>query len=130
MRSWKSSSSDPKRTGRLEPPGRAALPERVASSAMSKSSEIKVFKVSISARDDGALEAAYVRFSSGKVKRTEEVIADSLLVDYGVNGALLGMELLAPVRLAELARLVDQPRRTSFRRFVRAAVPARLLSSR
>ena len=85
------------------------------------------FEVSVSGRDDGTLEAAYVRLKHGKVKRTKEVIEDILMVDYDDKGKLLGIEILAPVPLKMLTKQVDQPRRSSFRKFVQHWVPRDLI---
>jgi uncharacterized protein YuzE len=90
---------------------------------MEENREILGFELSVSARDDGTLEAAYIRFRSGKVNRSCEVIEDTLIADYDEHDNLLGVEILAPVKLSELAKLVEQPRRTSFRKFVKHSGP-------
>jgi len=81
------------------------------------------FELSVSARDDGTLEAAYIRFRTGKSKRTREIIEDTLIADYDEHDNLLGLEILAPVKLSDLAKLVEQPRRNSFRKFVKHSGP-------
>ena len=81
------------------------------------------FEISVSARDDGTLEAAYIRFKDGKVAHTQEVIEDVLLVDYDAKDDIIGIELLSTVKLSDLVRLVDQPRRAPFRRFVKHSAP-------
>jgi uncharacterized protein YuzE len=81
------------------------------------------FELSLSAREDGTLETLYIRFRHGKIKRTSEVIEDTVIADYDEHDNLVGIEILAPVKLSELAKLVEQPRRTSFRRFVRHSGP-------
>ena len=60
-------------------------------------------------------------------RKTKEIIEDTLLADYNGDGELLGIEVLAPVRLADLTKQVDQPRRNSFRKFVRRSAPATLV---
>lgn len=90
---------------------------------MAKTQHTVGFEISVSGRDDGTLEAAYIRFREGKVTKTVEVIEDILLVDYARGGDLLGIEILAPVKISALTRLVEQPRRTPFRRFVKQSVP-------
>jgi uncharacterized protein YuzE len=85
------------------------------------------FELSVSGRNDGTLQAAYFRFKNGKVKKTMEVIEDTLLADYDKDGELLGIEVLAPVHLKVLANQVEQPRRNSFRKFVRRSAPAALV---
>jgi uncharacterized protein YuzE len=94
---------------------------------MTKPNQIVGFELSLTAREDGKIESLYIRFGNGKVKRTSEVIEDTVIADYDGNDNLLGIEILAPVKLSELAKLVDEPRRTSFRRFVRHSGPPRLV---
>ena len=85
------------------------------------------FEISVSARGDGTLEAAYIRFQEGKVAKTREIIKDVLLADYNSRNELLGIEMLAPVRLSDLTNLVDQPRRKPFRRFTKQTAPDEFL---
>ena len=87
------------------------------------------YEMSVSGRDDGTLEALYIRFGGGKVKRTEEIIEGVLLVDYGAKKQIVGIEVLAPVRLSQLTRLVDEQHRPSFRKFVRRGAPEELVTS-
>jgi len=94
---------------------------------MGKAKQIVGFELSLSGRHDGTLEAAYFRFKNGTVKKTTEVIEDTLLADYDAHGELLGIEVLAPVKLADLAKQVEQPRRSSFRKFVRGSAPPALI---
>jgi len=86
--------------------------------------EFPGFQLSVNARNDGTIEAAYIRFKTGKVSRSSEIIEDTLIADYDKHGKLLGIEILAPVKLSELTKLVEQPRRTSFRRFVKQSGPS------
>ncbi len=81
------------------------------------------FEVSISGRDDGTVEAIYVKFLPDTVAKTVEVEQDELLVDYNENGDVVGIEILAPVKLAQLTDLVEQGLRDSFRKFVRTTLP-------
>jgi uncharacterized protein YuzE len=85
------------------------------------------FELSVSGREDGTLEAVYIRFRDGKVASTKEVIADSLIVDYDLDGNVLGMEILAPVPLKELSKFVEQSRRSNFKRFISRSAPAELV---
>lgn len=85
--------------------------------------EIIGFEIAVSARDDGTLEAAYIRFKQGRVAETREIIEDVLLADYTSGGVLLGIEILAPVKISDLTNLVDPPRRRSFRRFIKRTAP-------
>ena len=94
---------------------------------MGRSGEPLGFELSISARNDGTLEAMYVRFSNRKVARTDEVIEDVLLVDVDSHDELVGIEILAPVQLSEVAGLVEKPMRAPFRKFIRQAAPSKLV---
>ncbi len=87
------------------------------------------FELSVSGRNDGTLEAAYIRFRVGKVKRSREVIEDTLIADYDAQDNLLGVEILAPVKLSELTKLVERPRRLSFRKFVKTSGPPYLVQA-
>jgi hypothetical protein len=51
------------------------------------------FEVSISARDDGTLDAVYIQFCHRKIARTVEIVKDLLLADYSTDGRLVGIEL-------------------------------------
>jgi len=83
--------------------------------------------MSISARNDGTIEAVYILLTDAKAVRTREVMEDILLADYDSRGHLVGIEVLAPVKMAKLAPLVDEPRRRSFRRFIRQRAPEELI---
>ena len=85
------------------------------------------FELSVSARDDGTLEAAYISLSNAKVDRTQEILEDILLADYASNGKLVGIEILAPVTFSDLIKLIDKPMRPSFQRVVRHAAPEELV---
>ena len=81
------------------------------------------FEVSIRGRDDGTVEAIYVTFLPHKVAKTVEVEEDQLLVDYNRRGEIVGIEILAPVRIRTLTRFVRDDQRPSFRKFIRSTVP-------
>ncbi len=85
------------------------------------------FEISLSARNDGTLEAAYIRLKEGKVAYTEEIIEDVLLVDYNSRRDILGIEILSTVKLSDLVHLVDQSRRRPFRKFVKQSLPQELV---
>ena len=88
------------------------------------------FEISISARDDGTLEALYIRLSTNKIAKTKEVLGqDEVFADYDSSGKLVGIEILSPVRLTKLVQLVDAPRRKPFRKFVRTAAPEQLVNA-
>ena len=87
-------------------------------------------EVSMSARDDGTIEAVYIRLRDGKVARTREIIEDILNADEGESGELLGFEILAPVKISDLQRHLKSPRhRIPFAKFVEEAVPDSFLQS-
>ena len=90
---------------------------------MRQSNQTTGFELSLSAGEDGTLETMYIRFRNGKVKRTREVIEETVIADYDEHDDLVGIEILGPVKLSELAKLVEQPRRTSFRKFVKHSGP-------
>ena len=95
---------------------------------MSRQREVG-FEMSISGRDDGTLEAVYITIRDGKAARTVEVIEDILLADYDSRGRLVGIEILAPVKISRLTRLVDEGRRRPFRTFVKEQAPHDLVLS-
>jgi len=94
---------------------------------MSKSEDKLGFQLSISGRDDGRLEALYISLSERKVARTEEVVEDVLLVDYDSRGNVVGIEILAPVKMSRVTRLVDQPRRKPLRKFIEQSAPGEMV---
>ena len=97
---------------------------------MSTGTKVTVaFELSVTAGDDGTPEAMYICLSRGKVAKTDEIQQDVLLADYDRQGRLVGIEVLAPVRLSDLAKLVDERKRTPFRRFVRKSAPHELVLS-
>lgn len=86
------------------------------------------FELSISARDDGTLEAIYILLGDAPVEHTEEVLEDILLVDYSAEGKVVGIEVLAPVSLNDIAKLVEPPnRRKIFRKFLQEQAPQELV---
>ena len=85
------------------------------------------YELSISGRNDGTLEALYIRMLTDKVAYTEEVVEDILLADYNKKGELVGIEVLAPVRISKMTKLVDKPQKTSFRKFVKQSAPEELV---
>jgi uncharacterized protein YuzE len=74
-----------------------------------------------------AVEAVYIKLADGKVARTTEILRDVTLADYDASGDLLGIEILAPVRLSKLTSLIEPPRRVSFSKAVKKAVPKELV---
>ena len=84
----------------------------------------------VNAREDGTLEAAYIRISENQVDRTEELIESVLLLDYDHDGRVVGIEILAPVKVAqvvELANRLEESQRASFENFVRSSAPPGLV---
>ena len=87
------------------------------------------FEISVSGRDDGTVEAAYIHIRKGNIARTEEIVKDVLLADYNSRGALLGIEVLAPVKIRYISNLVEEPRRRPFRNFIKQAAPEELVEA-
>ena len=85
------------------------------------------YQISISAKPDGSIEAVYVRFSHNPVTETREINGDILLADLDKEGRIVGLEILAPVKISELTKLVQPPNRTPFERFIREAAPHKLI---
>jgi uncharacterized protein YuzE len=81
------------------------------------------YELSLTLDSSGQVEAAYLRLGPGKVSRTREIEPDVLLADFNSRGMLVGIEVLAPVRLVDLTRLITQSRRTVVRRVFRQAAP-------
>jgi uncharacterized protein YuzE len=52
--------------------------------------------------------AAYLRVREGKVAETKEISTGVAFADYGADGCLLGIELLAPCRVEVLARVSEK----------------------
>lgn len=94
---------------------------------MRQQDNILGFELSVSARDDGTIEAVYIRFSNRKVSKTNEVIEDVLLVDLDRRNELVGIEILAPVKLSQVTGIVEKPMRATFRKFVKQAAPKKLV---
>lgn len=96
---------------------------------MNRVNNTAAFEISVTGREDGAIGVAYIRLKKGRVARTREIDGDALLADYDARGNLIGIEVLAPVRIPQLVGLVDENRRPSFRRFVRQCFPRGLLAA-
>jgi hypothetical protein len=64
---------------------------------------------------------AYLRVREGKVKETKEVSEGVAFADYGEDGLLLGIELLAPCQVEVLDRLSEREPEP-VRRFLRSGV--------
>jgi uncharacterized protein YuzE len=94
---------------------------------MNVSRKIEGFELSASGREDGRLEAVYIRLRTGRAAKTKEIIEDTLLADFDARGQLIGVEILAPVRLSDLTSLVQADRRAPFRKFIRETAPASLV---
>jgi hypothetical protein len=89
-------------------------------------------ELSINARPDGTLEAAYVQVSEKAVASTRELIRSVLVVDFDADGELVGVEFLAPVKVADvekIAKSLESPQRDSFETFIHKYIPSALMSS-
>jgi uncharacterized protein YuzE len=97
---------------------------------MSRTERYAGFELSLHARPDGSLEAAYVYLSHEQVVRTEELVESVLMVDYDANDQIVGIEILAPVPLERIVHIVDaleEAQRQSFHRFLTTYVPSDLV---
>jgi len=65
------------------------------------------FEVSISSRNDGTVEAVYVTFLPDDVAVTKEIVEDELFVDYNSKNQIVGIEILAPVKISALRPYVE-----------------------
>lgn len=63
--------------------------------------------------------AGYLRVREGEVAETKEVSEGVAFADYGADGLLLGIELLAPCRVAALNLPLSDKEPESVRRFLR-----------
>lgn len=76
--------------------------------------------MTISADEDGTVEALYLYLSDEPVADSKEITEDALVAEYDKAGNLVGFEILAPVAIKSLVDLVEEPsRRESLERFLR-----------
>lgn len=85
------------------------------------------WEISISGREDGMIEAVYIRLLDSPVAETREINGDILLADYDLDGRLVGVELLAQAKVSDLLQLVNPSERDPFKSFVEKALPRELL---
>ncbi len=81
------------------------------------------FELSVSGRDDGTIEAIYITLLPDEAAKTVEVERDQIMVDYNANGEIVGIEVLAPVKVSQLTGLLGEKQRSSFQKFVRTTFP-------
>lgn len=87
--------------------------------------------LSVNGRADGSLEAAYVQISRRPVVRSDEAIPSALIIDYDGAGQVVGVELLAPIHIADiekLAKRLEASQRPAFLRFVHESSPPGLVA--
>ena len=85
------------------------------------------FRLEVSYHDTtGEPVAAYLRVREGAVAQTKEVSEGVAFADYGGDGSLLGIELLAPCPVAILDR-VSETEPEAVRRFLRRGVRQEML---
>lgn len=85
------------------------------------------FEISASGDELGEVESAYIYLSHNPVARSRTHKADVLSADYDAAGALVGIEILAPVKIADLVKLAEPDLREALERFVRGAGPPALI---
>lgn len=81
------------------------------------------FELSISGRDDGTLEAIYIHLTKLPIKSTKELHEDVLMADYSAEGTIVGFEILAPVKLADIVKFIDGPLKLPFQKFLEESAP-------
>lgn len=84
------------------------------------------FEASYSLREGGGVVALSIRFSETAIARTEEVVESALMADFAEDGRLVGLEVLAPVRLDDLVALTPAEHRAAFRAIAEREVPETL----
>jgi len=72
--------------------------------------------------------AAYLRVREGKVVETKEVSEGIAFADYGADGSLLGVELLAPCGVEVLDR-ISEKEPEPVRHFLRCGVRKEMICS-
>lgn len=88
------------------------------------------FELSVSGRNDGTLEAAYIQLLDATVHKTVEIREGILLADYADDGRVVGIEILAPVKLCEVIELVKEDElRDIFRGFLTRSVSRELVTA-
>ena len=75
---------------------------------------------------DGKLLAGYIHLRKAKAARTKVIVEDTVLADDDSRGNLIGIEILGPVQIKILTRLVNSTDRAAFRRFAKDGIPASL----
>lgn len=99
---------------------------------MSDHDACPAFALSVSARHDGTLEAAYIKMSNAEVASTKELSKSALLADFDVDGNLVGIEILAPVTISEVLNLADvlqSGQNQAFCKFVWQSAPPALVTA-
>lgn len=78
-------------------------------------------------RDTGKIVAVYLRVRRGRVADTREHVPGALFADYNSRGELLGIEMLAPCKAAELRKVAsDDP---AVKEFFRLATPRAMVAA-
>lgn len=83
------------------------------------------FDVTVSVEQQtGEVLAAYFRLRKGRVARTREYESGVLYADFNAKGELLGVEMLAPCKIASLNRIaLKEPEGAEF---IRRSMPTEL----
>lgn len=88
------------------------------------------FEISIHAREDGSLLAAYIQLRDGSSVRTETVLKNVLLLDRDEANKVIGIEILSPVpieTLQQVADFLEPEEQAAYRNFVLRYAPPSLL---
>lgn len=85
------------------------------------------FEISTNGDEEGEIEAAYIYLSHNPVARSRTHKPDVLMADYDAAGEIVGIEIVAPVKIADVVKLAAPELREAFERFVRGAGPPALI---
>ena len=89
-------------------------------------------ELTVSARENGELEAAYVQLSSGKVAHTKEIIKSVFLLDFDEDNNVVGLEILAPVKISTVMAVAENwegPQKDAFNEFIKKYAPPAILQT-
>lgn len=88
---------------------------------------VELFEISTLFRGDGTLAATYIKLGNQPIAKTDELIQDTVLVDYDAHGSVVGIEILAPVKLEIIVDLVKKAGNPSLEAAIQRNLPHELL---
>ena len=86
------------------------------------------FEITVSSGQGGGVQAFYIHFSKNKVHYTDELKANTLMADYDRQGDIVGIEVIAPVKVGDITRSVKEEIRIPLRKFLRQGAPKELVA--